>query len=194
MTLKGSHNIGIAMDTPAGLIVPNIKNVQDLSILEIARELNSLQQLGSAGKLEKKHLEGGTFTLSNVGAIGGTYASPILFLPQVAIGALGKIQTLPRFDAKGQVYAAHIIPLSWSADHRVIDGATMARFSNTMKTFVEQPNAMLLSMKLDMHSNLSVSFKSSVPQRILTFFWKTLGTVFWLLLLLEMFIPDERHD
>ena len=147
MTLKGSHNIGIAMDTPAGLIVPNIKNVQDLSILEIARELNSLQQLGSAGKLEKKHLEGGTFTLSNVGAIGGTYASPILFLPQVAIGALGKIQTLPRFDAKGQVYAAHIIPLSWSADHRVIDGATMARFSNTMKTFVEQPNAMLLSMK-----------------------------------------------
>jgi len=147
VTLKGSHNIGVAMDTPSGLIVPNIKNVQDLSLLEIARELNNLQTLGSQGKLEKKHLEGGTFTLSNVGAIGGTYASPVLFLPQVAIGALGKIQTLPRFDAAGQVYAAHIIPVSWSADHRVIDGATMARFSNMMKNYVEQPSAMLLAMK-----------------------------------------------
>jgi len=147
VTLKGSHNIGVAMDTPSGLIVPNIKNVQDLSLLEIAQELNTLQALGAQGKLEKQHLEGGTFTLSNVGAIGGTYASPVLFLPQVAIGALGKIQTLPRFDEAGQVYAAHIIPVSWSADHRVIDGATMARFSNMMKNYVEQPSAMLLAMK-----------------------------------------------
>jgi len=147
VTLKGSHNVGVAMDTPNGLIVPNIKNVQDLSLLEIAQELNTLQALGAQGKLEKKHLEGGTFTLSNVGAIGGTYASPVLFLPQVAIGALGKIQTLPRFDDAGQVYAAHIIPVSWSADHRVIDGATMARFSNLMKNYVEQPSAMLLAMK-----------------------------------------------
>ena len=145
--MKGSHNIGIAMDTPSGLIVPNIKNVQDLSILEIARELNRLQELGAAGKLEKQHLEGGTFTLSNVGAIGGTYASPVLFLPQVAIGAIGKIQTVPRFDASNQVYPANILTVSWSADHRVIDGATMARFSNEMKSFIENPNAMILAMK-----------------------------------------------
>jgi len=147
VTIKGSHNIGLAMDTPNGLIVPNIKNVQDLSIFEIAKELNELQALGAAGKLEKKHLEGGTFTLSNVGAIGGTYASPVLFLPQVAIGALGKIQTLPRFDADGKVYPAHLMNISWSADHRVVDGASMARFSNAMKSYIEQPNNMMLAMK-----------------------------------------------
>lgn len=135
------------MDTPSGLIVPNIKNVQDLSILDIARELNQLQLLGKAGKLEKQHLEGGTFTLSNIGAIGGTYASPILFLPQVAIGALGKIQSVPRFDHSGQVYAANVLTVSWSADHRVIDGASMARFSNEMKAYIERPNAMILALK-----------------------------------------------
>ena len=135
------------MDTPQGLIVPNIKNVQDLSVMEIAQELNHLHSLGINGKLEKQHLEGGTFTLSNVGAIGGTYASPVLFLPQVAIGALGKIQTVPRFDENNAVYAANIINVSWCADHRVVDGATMARFSNEMKGFIEKPSTMLVAMR-----------------------------------------------
>merc|ERR1711879_885359 len=89
---KGSHNIGIAMDTPSGLIVPNIKNVQDLSIIEIARELNHLQQLGSAGKLGKEQLEGGTFTLSNIGAIGGTYASPVLFCLKLLLAQLARFK------------------------------------------------------------------------------------------------------
>lgn len=147
VTIKGSHNIGIAMDTPSGLIVPNIKNVQDLSILEIAKRINELQELGKQGRLTKEHLDGGTFTLSNVGAIGGTYASPVLFPPQVAIGVFGRIQTLPRFDANGNVVATKLSNFSWSADHRVVDGATLARFSNAVKTFVESPNTMLLALK-----------------------------------------------
>lgn len=91
VTQRGAHNIGVAMDTPRGLIVPNVKAVQDRSLLDIAAELGRLQALAAAGQLGEADLAGGTFTLSNIGAIGGTYASPILFTPQVAIGALGKI-------------------------------------------------------------------------------------------------------
>ena len=80
---KSAHNIGIAMDTPRGLMVPNIKNVQHLSILQIASELNRLAALGQEAKLGSADLQGGTFTLSNIGAIGGTYASPILVVPEV---------------------------------------------------------------------------------------------------------------
>ena len=92
LTIKASHNIGVAMDTHNGLIVPNIKNVQQLSVLEIACELNRLQNLGNRGQLGLNDLSDGTFTLSNIGSIGGTYTKPIIFSPQVIIGALGKIQ------------------------------------------------------------------------------------------------------
>ncbi|XP_019642083.1 PREDICTED: lipoamide acyltransferase component of branched-chain alpha-keto acid dehydrogenase complex, mitochondrial-like [Branchiostoma belcheri] len=147
MTLKASHNIGLAMDTANGLVVPNVKNVQCLSVLEVAAELNRLQSLGLQGKLGSGDLTGGTFTLSNIGAIGGTYAKPVIMPPEVAIGALGKVQVLPRFGATGEVYAAHILAASWSADHRVIDGATMARFSNLWKSYLENPASMLLHLK-----------------------------------------------
>ncbi|KAI9989650.1 hypothetical protein PInf_019935 [Phytophthora infestans] len=83
------------MDTPTGLIVPNVKNVQAKSILEIAEDLNRLQQLAVAGKLAPSDLTGGTFSISNIGSIGGTYMSPVLMVPQVAIGAIGQIQNFP---------------------------------------------------------------------------------------------------
>uniref|UniRef100_A0A8C6WWS9 Dihydrolipoamide acetyltransferase component of pyruvate dehydrogenase complex n=1 Tax=Neogobius melanostomus TaxID=47308 RepID=A0A8C6WWS9_9GOBI len=147
ITYKASHNIGLAMDTSQGLLVPNVKNVQMLSVLEIALELNRLQTLGAAGQLGTADLTGGTFTLSNIGSIGGTYAKPVILPPEVAIGALGKIQILPRFDASGQVTAAHIMKVSWSADHRIIDGATMCRFSNLWREYLETPEQMLLHLK-----------------------------------------------
>ncbi|XP_064003113.1 lipoamide acyltransferase component of branched-chain alpha-keto acid dehydrogenase complex, mitochondrial isoform X2 [Pogoniulus pusillus] len=147
VTYKASHNIGVAMDTEQGLIVPNVKNVQVCSVFEIAAELNRLQSLGSAGQLGTNDLTGGTFTLSNVGTIGGTYAKPVILPPEVAIGALGKIQVLPRFNAKGEVFKAQIMNVSWSADHRIIDGATMARFSNLWKSYLENPASMLLDLK-----------------------------------------------
>lgn len=143
ITMKYAHNIGVAMDTPHGLVVPNVKNVQNLSIVEIARELNRLQESGEKGQLKMEDLTGGTFTLSNIGAIGGTYAKPIIFTPQVAIGALGKIQVLPRLDERKNLIESYIFNISWSADHRVIDGATVARFSNLWKLYVANPRLLL---------------------------------------------------
>ncbi|MCI4383391.1 hypothetical protein PGIGA_G00025900 [Pangasianodon gigas] len=147
ITYKAAHNIGLAMDTPQGLLVPNIKNVQMLSIFEIATELNRLQALGVSGQLGTTDLTGGTFTLSNIGSIGGTYAKPVILPPEVAIGALGKIQVLPRFNAKDEVVKAHIMYVSWSADHRIIDGATMCRFSNLWRSYLENPASMVLDLK-----------------------------------------------
>ncbi|KAM5256612.1 lipoamide acyltransferase component of branched-chain alpha-keto acid dehydrogenase complex, mitochondrial isoform 2-T2 [Ctenodactylus gundi] len=147
ITYKASHNIGVAMDTEQGLIVPNVKNVQICSIFDIATELNRLQKLGSSGQLSTTDLTGGTFTLSNIGSIGGTYAKPVILPPEVAIGAIGSIKALPRFNQKGEVYKAQIVNVSWSADHRVIDGATMSRFSNLWKSYLENPAFMLLDLK-----------------------------------------------
>ena len=141
-----SHNIGIAVDSPSGLLVPNIKNVQNLNIIEIAQHSNRLTEQARAARLSPADLQGGTITISNVGAIGGTVATPIINKPQVAIVALGKVQSLPRFDADGNVCAQQIMTISWSGDHRVIDGATMARFSNAWKTYLENPSSMLMTM------------------------------------------------
>uniref|UniRef100_A0A8C2ATG3 Dihydrolipoamide acetyltransferase component of pyruvate dehydrogenase complex n=1 Tax=Cyprinus carpio TaxID=7962 RepID=A0A8C2ATG3_CYPCA len=145
--IKAAHNIGLAMDTSQGLLVPNVKNVQMLSVFEIAVELNRLQTLGAAGQLGTADLTGGTFTVSNIGSIGGTYAKPVILPPEVAIGALGKIQVLPRFNHKGEVVKAHIMNVSWSADHRIIDGATMCRFSNLWRSYLENPASMVLDLK-----------------------------------------------
>ncbi|XP_052404310.1 lipoamide acyltransferase component of branched-chain alpha-keto acid dehydrogenase complex, mitochondrial [Carassius gibelio] len=147
ITFKASHNIGVAMDTPQGLLVPNVKSVQALSVYEIAVELNRLQALGSAGQLGTADLTGGTFTLSNIGSIGGTYAKPVILPPEVAIGALGKIQELPRLNSCDEVVKAYIMNVSWSADHRIIDGATMSRFSNLWRSYLENPASMVLDLK-----------------------------------------------
>eukprot|EP00090_Calanus_glacialis_P027936 TRINITY_DN4452_c0_g1_i1.p1 TRINITY_DN4452_c0_g1~~TRINITY_DN4452_c0_g1_i1.p1 ORF type:complete len:518 (-),score=192.03 TRINITY_DN4452_c0_g1_i1:237-1736(-) len=147
ITYKAGHNIGLAMDTPIGLLVPNIKGVQQLSVFEIAVELSRLHNLGLAGKLSTQDLSGGTFSLSNIGSIGGTYAKPVILSPEVAIGALGKIYTVPRYSPSGDIRPAQVMNVSWSADHRCIDGATMARFSNMWKGYLESPASMLLDMK-----------------------------------------------
>lgn len=147
IVLKDFHNIGLAMDTPNGLVVPNVKNVQDKSILDIAHDILRLSELGKKGKLGGEDLSGGTFTLSNIGSVGGTYASPVIMAPEVAIAALGKIQKLPRFDDDGNVVARHMLNVSWAADHRILDGATVARFSNAWKMSLEAPSTLLLSLK-----------------------------------------------
>merc|ERR1712179_267499 len=147
ITYKASHNIGLAMDTPMGLLVPNIKGVQQLSVFEIAVELSRLHTLGLAGKLSTQDLSGGTFSLSNIGSIGGTYAKPVILPPEVAIGALGKIYTVPKYAPNGDLRPAQVMNVSWSADHRCIDGATMARFSNLWKDYLENPASMLLDLK-----------------------------------------------
>ncbi|XP_069693824.1 lipoamide acyltransferase component of branched-chain alpha-keto acid dehydrogenase complex, mitochondrial isoform X2 [Periplaneta americana] len=143
VTYKKSHNIGVAMDTPLGLVVPNVKNVQNLTILEVAKELNRLQDLGKKGSLRQEDLSDGTFTLSNIGIIGGMYTTPLIFPPQVAIAGLGKIQVVPRYDESENLIKAKVICVSWIADHRVIDGVTIARFSDVWKKYIENPVTLL---------------------------------------------------
>lgn len=144
------------MDTPAGLLVPNIKNVQQKSLVDIALELQRLQTLGSAGKLSTADLSDGTITISNVGTIGGTYVRPILFPPQVGIVGLGKIYTVAKFEAgeegeagkKGKVLVPReVMNVSWTADHRIVDGATIARFCSLWKKYIEFPQLMLVKLR-----------------------------------------------
>ncbi|MCL1477655.1 MAG: 2-oxo acid dehydrogenase subunit E2 [Marinobacter sp.] len=139
-------NIGMAVDSKAGLMVPNIKGVEHLSLLEIADEVARLTEAAREGRVAQDDLKGGTITISNIGALGGTYASPIINAPEVAIVALGRTQTLPRFDQAGNVTARAIMPVSWAGDHRIIDGGTIARFSNCWKGYLESPQSMLLHL------------------------------------------------
>lgn len=149
--LWADHNIGIAMDTPRGLIVPVIKKVQEKSLEDIASELRRLKECAKDSSVPKEDLQGATFTLSNIGAIGGggTYMSPIVTTPQVAIGALGQVQRLPRFvsDDSTEVHEAYIVNVSWGGDHRVVDGATMARFHTQWKRYLEDPICLIKEMK-----------------------------------------------
>lgn len=147
VTLKGSHNIGIAMATPAGLVVPNIKNVQSLSILEITKELSRLQKLAMANKLPPSDVSGGTITLSNIGSIGGKFGSPLINVPEVAIIALGRIQKVAHFRDDGTVYPVSLMTVNIAADHRILDGANVALFCKEWKLFLEKPELLLLHMR-----------------------------------------------
>ncbi|KAJ3107266.1 hypothetical protein HDU96_007955 [Phlyctochytrium bullatum] len=149
------HNIGVAMDAPNGLVVPNVKNVQDKSILEIAVELERLKEAGKKNALTAADFADGTITLSNIGSLGGTYMHPVLVTTEVCIGAIGRSSRVPRFetvvDENGKkvekVVAKEIMAVSWNADHRVIDGATVARFVRVWKNYVENPEIMALETK-----------------------------------------------
>lgn len=139
-----NHNIGIAIDTERGLIVPNIKNVQNLNIRDIAKQIQRLQNAAVENKLSLHDTSCGTFTISNIGSIGGTVTKPLILPPQVAIVGVGRIQVLPRFDENDHVKKSSIINVSWTADHRIIDGGTIARFSNSVKMYLENPALLII--------------------------------------------------
>ena len=141
------HNIGFAVDSKIGLLVPNIKRVQDLSLLEIAVQMQVIIEQARAGRVAGEHLKGGTISISNIGAIGGITATPVINKPEAAIVALGKTQKLPRFDDEGNVSAQNIMAVNWSGDHRIIDGATMVRFNNLWMSYLTQPEKMLMHLK-----------------------------------------------
>jgi len=146
LTYFNDHNIGMAVDAKVGLLVPNVKQVQTKSILDLAADISRLTNDARSGRVQSADLKGGTITISNIGAIGGTVATPIINKPEAAIVALGKLQTLPRFNDKGDVEARSIMQVSWSGDHRVIDGGSIARFCNLWKSFLESPSHMLIHM------------------------------------------------
>ncbi|KAK3394639.1 2-oxoacid dehydrogenases acyltransferase-domain-containing protein [Podospora didyma] len=151
LVLRSRHNIGVAMDTPSGLLVPVVKNVGNLNVLGIAAELGRLQSLAAAGKLSPQDMSGGTITVSNIGSIGGTYLSPVVVEREVAILGIGRMRTVPAFSSapgeESKVVRRQVCNFSWSADHRVVDGATMARAADVVRTIVEEPDVMVMHLR-----------------------------------------------
>lgn len=147
LVMREKHNIGVAMDTPQGLLVPNIKDISARSILDIASDVYRLQALAKDGKLSVTDLTGGTLTVSNVGSIGGTYVAPVLVQSEVAILGIGKARVIPAFDGYDRVVKKDVMNFSWSADHRVVDGATMARMAERVRIFVEEPALMMTRLR-----------------------------------------------
>jgi pyruvate dehydrogenase E2 component (dihydrolipoamide acetyltransferase) len=127
LVLKNYYNIGFAADTPNGLVVPVIPNADRLDIFEIARRLGEMSERARAGRLKAQEMQGGSFTISSLGGIGGTAFTPIINAPEVAILGVSKSSQKPVYE-RGGFIPRLMLPLSLSYDHRVIDGAEAARF------------------------------------------------------------------
>jgi pyruvate dehydrogenase E2 component (dihydrolipoamide acetyltransferase) len=141
--LHDEYNVGVATATDAGLLVPVVDDADEKSILDVARELDDLVDRARDRKLAREEMQGGTFSITNVGAIGGEYATPIVNHPEVGILALGAIRERPWVD-EGEVVVRQTLTLSLSIDHRVVDGAVAARFTNRIKELLANPHLLLL--------------------------------------------------
>ena len=141
--LKKYFNIGVATDTPEGLMVPVVKNAKEKSILQLAEELTQLTEKARNRTIDLADMKGGTFTITNYGAIGGIFGTPIINYPEVAILGVGRIKDMP-VVRDGKIEIRKILSLSLSFDHRVVDGAEAARFLNTVISHIEDPDLILL--------------------------------------------------
>ena len=132
MTVKKYYHIGIAVDTPNGLMVPKIRNADNKKISLLSKELKEVSELCKNLKIDKKELFGGSMTITSLGGIGGSYFTPIINYPEVAILGIGKSQEKQIFT-DGKFKTRTMLPISLSYDHRIIDGAEAARFNNDLK-------------------------------------------------------------
>jgi len=132
MTFKKYYHIGIAVDTPHGLMVPKLRNVDDKNINVIANELKKISEDCRSLKIDKKELFGGSMTITSLGGIGGSFFTPIINYPEVAILGIGKSEKKQVY-LNGKFVLRTMLPLSLSYDHRIIDGAEAARFNNDLK-------------------------------------------------------------
>jgi pyruvate dehydrogenase E2 component (dihydrolipoamide acetyltransferase) len=144
VVFKQYVNLGIAVDTERGLVVPVIRDVDQLTIPQVARALSDVANKGRASQFTLDDLRGGSFTISNLGAVGGTYSTPIINYPEVAVLLTGRSRQMPVvIDDKIEVRL--MMPLSLSYDHRLVDGAVAARFLNEVKNFLQVPGRLLLA-------------------------------------------------
>jgi pyruvate dehydrogenase E2 component (dihydrolipoamide acetyltransferase) len=141
---KDFIHIGFAADTPDGLIVPNIKNADQLSIFELARQLKDLQTKAIQKTIQLKDIQNGTFTVTNYGAFDSTFGTPIIKYPEVAIMGIGKIQAKP-IVKNNEIVIGQVMPISFAVDHRIIDGADAGRFVMKFKSYLKNPVFMLLA-------------------------------------------------
>ena len=137
------YHLGVATATDAGLMVPVVEDVDEKGLLELAAETADKAQRARDRSISREEMQGGTFTITNVGVIGGEYATPIVNYPEVAILALGRIAERPRV-VDGEVVPRHTLPLSLSVDHRVVDGAVAARFTNRVMELLSAPARLLV--------------------------------------------------
>jgi pyruvate dehydrogenase E2 component (dihydrolipoamide acetyltransferase) len=143
LILKRYFHIGIAVDTPGGLVVPVIRDVDRKGITELSKELGAISQKARDGKLAPDDMQGGTFTISSLGGIGGTGFTPIVNAPEVAILGVVRARTSPVWD--GEAFVPRLmLPVSLSYDHRVIDGALAARFTRQLCLVLEDVRRLLL--------------------------------------------------
>ena len=145
LTLKHYYHLGIATDTPEGLIVPVVRDVEQKSILTLAAEVQRLAELARERRIALADLHGGTFTISNYGAIGGLFATPMLHLPQVAILGVGKQVQKPVVH-EGEVAVRTMLPLSLTFDHRAMDGAHAQRFLNELIVYLADPAQLMMRL------------------------------------------------
>ena len=138
-------NVGIAVDTDRGLVVPSIRDADKMAIPDIAKSLGDLATKVRSGDFGVDDLRGGTFTISNLGAIGGTYSTPIINTPETAILLAGRSRKMP-VVVGDEIMIRLMMPLSISYDHRLIDGGAAARFLNDVIAFLESPNKLLLAL------------------------------------------------
>ena len=141
--VKGYVNLGIAVDTPNGLLVPVLHNADRMSLSEMARKLGELSEQARTGKLPPAAMQGATFTISSLGGVGGTAFTPLVNWPEVGILGLSKASQQPVWDGKGFVPRL-MLPLSLSYDHRVIDGATAARFTTRLAVLLADIRRLLV--------------------------------------------------
>lgn len=145
LILKNYFNIGFACDTPDGLVVPVVKDVQQKDVLDIARDLGELSTKARERKLKIEEMQGGCFTISSLGGIGGTMFTPIINCPEVAILGVSRSSMQPVYDAKTKTFEPRLIlPMSLSYDHRVVDGADGARFTSHMRMMLSDVRRLLL--------------------------------------------------
>ncbi len=141
MILKKYVHIGLAVDTPRGLLVPVVRNADRKSILELAVEIGDLAGRARSKKIMPDEMDGGTFTISNQGGIGGTNFTPVVFWPQAAILGVSQASTEPKY-IDGELRPRQVLPLALSYDHRIADGAAAARFLRWICESIEQPLTM----------------------------------------------------
>lgn len=142
---KDYVNVGIAIDSDRGLVVPSLRTADKLGIPEIARELSELAEKVRSSTFAIDDLRGSTFTISNLGAIGGTYSTPIINVPETAILLVGRSRKLP-VVVNDTIQIRLMMPLSLSYDHRLIDGAAAARFLNDVIGYLQAPSKLLLAL------------------------------------------------
>jgi pyruvate dehydrogenase E2 component (dihydrolipoamide acetyltransferase)/2-oxoisovalerate dehydrogenase E2 component (dihydrolipoyl transacylase) len=146
IVLYDRYHIGVAVATPNGLIVPVVRDADRLSLVDIARTIERLSADARAGRSKREDLQGGTFTITSFGNIGGLIATPIIHHPQVGILGIGKVMKRPVFDEHEQIRAAQMVYLSLTFDHRVLDGAVGAAFGNALIRRLRNPAALLLPL------------------------------------------------